>query len=257
MLQRRRQALTDDVFKKAREREAKPCGGARPGFTLIEMSMVLVLIGLILGGVLKAQQLIDSTRLKMTIGEWESTRAAFSIFRDRYNALPGDFDEASTYLANAAIRNGDGDGVIGSADLSMGSSYDAESSRAWEHLTYGNFLTGVKLDGGAGQDQSVLPAKLSGLSLVVIHGTFGDTAGTGHWLRLQDSVSGAPTRNALSGAQAREIDTRYDDGNADTGHIVMSDFSGTATGSPDGCKTARGQYASGEAGVCNPVFFLE
>ncbi|MCF8481023.1 MAG: prepilin-type N-terminal cleavage/methylation domain-containing protein [Rhodospirillum sp.] len=234
-----------------------PPGGARPGFTLIEMSMVLVLIGLIIGGVLKAQQLIDSTRLKMTIGEWESTRAAFSIFRDRYNALPGDFDAASTFLSNPAIRDGDGDGIVGSSGLTMASTYSAESSLAWEHLTYGNFLTGVKLDDGSSQDQSVMPAKLPGLNLVIIHGTFGDTAGTGHWLRLQDAVNGAPTRNALSGSQAREIDTRYDDGNADTGHIVMSDFSGTATGSPDGCKTAGGAYASGAAGVCNPVFFLE
>jgi hypothetical protein len=221
------------------------------------MSMVLVLIGLIIGGVLKAQQLIDSTRLKMTVGQWESTRAAFSIFRDRYNALPGDFNDATVFLSNAAINNGDGDGVIGSSNLGMPSDYSAESSRAWEHLTYGNFLTGVSLDSGAGEDTSVMPAKLPGLNLVIVHGAFGETAGIGHWLRLQNTLAGGPSRNALSGAQALEIDTRYDDGNADTGHIVMSDFSGTAAGNADRCKTANGGYASGDAGICNPVFFLE
>ncbi len=230
---------------------------ARAGFTLIEMSIVLVLIGLVIGGVLKGQQLIDSARLKTTVSQWEAIRAGFTAFQDRYNALPGDYDLAATYITGAGVTNGNGDGVIGTADLSMESAYTAESSQAWEHLTYANYISGVRLDAGSTEDLSILPARMSGINLTIIHGTFGTTAGTGHWLRLQDTASGAPSRNALSGVEALEVDTRYDDGNADSGYIVMSTYSGTATGTADSCKTATGDYAGGGAQLCNAVMFLQ
>ncbi|GEO82848.1 prepilin-type N-terminal cleavage/methylation domain-containing protein [Pararhodospirillum oryzae] len=232
-------------------------GFTLPGFTLVEMSVVLVLIGLLLGGVLKGQQLIEATRLRMTISQWEGVRAAFSAFQERYGALPGDFAAATTYINGPMVANGDGDGVIGAANRGMGDPAGAESARAWEHLAAAGFLSGVRLDEGPAQDSSTLPARLSGLSLVIVHGRFGLTAGTGHWLRLQDTPAGAPTRNSLSGVQALEIDTRFDDGNADTGFIVMSDFAGTAPGQADGCKNADGTYASGAVQTCTPVFFLE
>ncbi|MBK1664365.1 prepilin-type cleavage/methylation domain-containing protein [Rhodospirillum rubrum] len=227
---------------------------ARAGFTLIEMSVVLVLVGLLLGGVLKGQQLIESTRLKMTISQWEATRTAVSAFEDRFGALPGDFDEAATFLANG-VADGDGNGVIGTAGLTMGAAPAAESGLAWVHLAYGNFLAGVRLGTAADGSDSTMPARLSGESLAIIHGRFGRTAATGHWLRLQDTLRG-PTRAALSGAQAREIDIRYDDGNADSGYIVMSAPDGE-TGTADACKDADGFYVGGAAGLCNPVLFLQ
>ncbi|WP_041794903.1 prepilin-type N-terminal cleavage/methylation domain-containing protein [Pararhodospirillum photometricum] len=230
---------------------------ARDGFTLIEMSVVLVLVGLLIGGVLKGQTLIDSTRLKMTVSQWEAVRAAFMAFEDRYGALPGDAPEATVYIGGAHVTNGNGNGIIGPAGLGVSGAAGDESSRAWEHLAAAGYLSGVRLDAGNTVETSSLPARLSGLSFVIIHGRFGTTAGTGHWLRLQDTPSGAPTRNVLSGTQAMEIDSRYDDGNADSGFIVMSSFPGSGVGIADACKNADGTYASGAAQVCTPVFFLQ
>src|SRR5262249_49069165 len=65
---------------------------AQKGFTLIEMSIVLVIIGLIIGGILKGQEIVESSRQKNFITQLDSTRAAVNTFVDRYRALPGDFN---------------------------------------------------------------------------------------------------------------------------------------------------------------------
>ncbi len=61
------------------------------GFTLIEIAIVLVLIGLLLGGVLKGQELITSARVRNLISQQDGIKAAFFGFQDRYRALPGDY----------------------------------------------------------------------------------------------------------------------------------------------------------------------
>lgn len=67
------------------------------GFTLIEIAIVLVIIGLLLGGVLKGQELITSARVRNVISTQDGIKAAYFGFLDRYRALPGDY--------NAAIAN--------------------------------------------------------------------------------------------------------------------------------------------------------
>ena len=61
------------------------------GFTLIEIAIVLVIIGLLLGGVVKGQELISSARVRNMIAQQEGVKAAFFGFQDRYRALPGDY----------------------------------------------------------------------------------------------------------------------------------------------------------------------
>ena len=69
------------------------------GFTLIEIAIVLVIIGLLLGGVLKGQELITSARVRNLISQQDGIKAAYFGFLDRYRALPGD------YPAAAAVAN--------------------------------------------------------------------------------------------------------------------------------------------------------
>ena len=110
------------------------------GFTLIEIAIVLVIIGLLLGGVLKGQELITSARVRNLISQQDGIKAAYFGFQDRYRALPGDYPGAQ---ANANIPNmgsdtmgGNGDGLI----VSTGSAN--EPTLAWMHLSHAGFLTG-------------------------------------------------------------------------------------------------------------------
>jgi prepilin-type N-terminal cleavage/methylation domain-containing protein len=68
------------------------------GFTLIEIAIVLVIIGLLLGGVVKGQEPITSARVRSLIAQQDGIRAAFFGFQDRYRALPGDCAAASTSI---------------------------------------------------------------------------------------------------------------------------------------------------------------
>ena len=83
------------------------------GFTLIEIAIVLVIIGLLLGGVLKGQELIQSARVRNLISQQDGVKAAYFGFLDRFRALPGDYSKASTTIAGvAAGSNGNNNGQI-------------------------------------------------------------------------------------------------------------------------------------------------
>src|ERR1700712_5355694 len=88
------------------------------GFTLIELSIVLVIIGLIVGGVLVGQDLIRAAEIRATISQIEKFNTAVNTFRGKYNAIPGDmnlstaitFGFATTNRATGAATAGQGDG---------------------------------------------------------------------------------------------------------------------------------------------------
>src|ERR687890_662978 len=87
------------------------------GFTLIEIAIVLVIIGLLLGGVLKGQELITGARVRNLIQQQDGVKAAYFGFLDRYRALPGDYSAAATVGAvtgNIAgtTANGNANGQI-------------------------------------------------------------------------------------------------------------------------------------------------
>src|SRR5262245_17672776 len=107
------------------------------GFTLIEMDIVLVIIGLLLGGELKGQELITGARVRNLISQQDGIKAAFFGFQDRYRALPGDHAAASTNIAGVTIT-GDGNGRI-EAPNAAGTH---EESLVWNHLTAARCLHG-------------------------------------------------------------------------------------------------------------------
>ncbi|HMJ50058.1 MAG TPA: prepilin-type N-terminal cleavage/methylation domain-containing protein, partial [Burkholderiales bacterium] len=109
------------------------------GFTLIEIAIVLVIIGLLLGGVLKGQELITSAKVRNLIAQQDGIKAAYFGFQDRYRALPGDYPGA---VASANIPNvtatlgGNGDGQI------LNTAGANEQTIAWVHMSHAGFLTG-------------------------------------------------------------------------------------------------------------------
>src|SRR5688572_6821667 len=80
------------------------------GFTLVEIAIVLVIIGLLLGGILKGQEMITQAKIKNVIADFSGVSAAYHGYQDRYRAIPGDDPNAGRW---AAARAGDGNGVVG------------------------------------------------------------------------------------------------------------------------------------------------
>lgn len=108
-----------------------PARAAR-GFTLVEIAVVLVIVGLILGGVFKGQALIDGARVRSLANEVTGIRTAWYGFQDRYRSLPGDFADAATQIDSAAVA-GDGNGRIEDA---------RERAAVWQQLALAGFISG-------------------------------------------------------------------------------------------------------------------
>jgi len=110
------------------------------GFTLVEIAIVLVIIGLLLGGILKGQELMTNAKIKRTVNDFNGITAAVYSYMDRYAKLPGDDDNASTRWNGVCGGNGDGDGYIEQAWLSVN---DADESRKlWAHLRAAGLING-------------------------------------------------------------------------------------------------------------------
>ncbi|MDH5484761.1 MAG: prepilin-type N-terminal cleavage/methylation domain-containing protein [Gammaproteobacteria bacterium] len=111
------------------------------GFTLIEIAIVLVIIGLLLGGVLKGQEMINNSKVRNTNNSMDGIAAAIYSYQDRYNALPGD-DPNALGRWGGLVVDGDGNGVIDGAYDSIDGSAD-ESAMLWEHLRQAGLITGA------------------------------------------------------------------------------------------------------------------
>ena len=102
------------------------------GFTLVEIAIVLVIIGLIMGGVFKGQALIDSARVRSLSTDVSGIRAAWFSFQERYRSIPGDFASARTQIDNAAMQ-GNGNGRIDGGQ---------ERAAVWQQLALAGLISG-------------------------------------------------------------------------------------------------------------------
>lgn len=96
-------------------------GNKKTGFTLVELAIAMVIIGLIVGGILKGAEMVDNARIKTTAAQMESYKGAVTVFRDKYNALPGDFKDAATRIGGCTsdctpAATWAGDGIVGKLD---------------------------------------------------------------------------------------------------------------------------------------------
>src|SRR6266550_2764384 len=92
----------------------RPMTKRMQGFTLVEIAIVLVIIGLLLGGILKGQEMITQAKIKNVIADFSGVSAAYHGYQDRYRAIPGDDPNAATRWASMttpAPVAGNGDGV--------------------------------------------------------------------------------------------------------------------------------------------------
>jgi prepilin-type N-terminal cleavage/methylation domain-containing protein len=115
------------------------------GFTLVEIAIVLVIIGLLLGGILKGQEMITQAKIKNAITDFSGVSAAYFGYLDRYRATPGDDNGAVARWTLTAGQQGNGDRVLNG--LYSSTTADDESRLWWLHLRRSGFVS------GSGQDQ--------------------------------------------------------------------------------------------------------
>ena len=196
------------------------------GFTLIEIAIVLVIIGLLLGGILKGQELITSARVRNLISQQDGVKAAFFGFQDRFRALPGDYTAATTNIVGVAataacgLGNGNGNGRVETANN--------ENILAWEHLSKAGFITGTYTCAAA-DGPTTSPVNPYGVYMqLVFDGIYG--AGT--------AAAPSPLRhNIKSGSQVpvdiiSEMDRKIDDGAPNTGGFQFSRYQGNGATIP-------------------------
>src|SRR5438874_1160184 len=113
------------------------------GFTLVEIAIVLVIIGLLLGGILKGQELINSARVKNIANDFRVVPTYIYAYQDKFRALPGDDANVATHVTGATLGTGGtaGNGLIDGA-WNADETSTIESNIFWQHVRLANLASG-------------------------------------------------------------------------------------------------------------------
>ena len=171
------------------------------GFTLIEIAIVLVIIGLLLGGVLKGQEMITQGKIRNVIADLNGIQAAYYGYQDRYRAPPGDDAGATRWGASMGVGNGSSriDGLYNA------SSVTAETTLFWAHLRSAGFIPGP----GSGAASFLQPINAVGGKIGAQDAA---AAGLGFGGNIICSAN-------LPAKIAQAVDSSMDDGNGTTGQV--------------------------------------
>ncbi|MEZ5651502.1 MAG: prepilin-type N-terminal cleavage/methylation domain-containing protein [Burkholderiaceae bacterium] len=201
------------------------------GFTLVEIAIVLVIVGLLLGAVLKGQELIFNTKIKSTYNLSKETAAALYAYQDRYRISPGDDNNATGRFPTAipAVQNGNGDGLIayGGFCNQPGAANVGESCNALHHMRVAGFISGAGNEG--------------------LRTAFGGVAQPMRWENIFPLAGNNPAMGYHNAAITHKImstiDGAYDDGNPATGsvrcrNLAAYDMTNFDNRTPDWCSVA-------------------
>lgn len=233
--------------------------GDSQGFTLVELAVVMIIIGILIGGILKGQELITNSRVTSTIGQLESMGAAYNGFRDKFLAMPGDLRDAVNKLEGCAApcANGNGDSDI---DAAVGAALAAnEGTQFFRHLLAGQFITGM--DGtvnlGFGTSNPIAPigggfSAGDARSGAPVGFTAADLGPAVHIVLTGTIANVGAGQGILTPQQAGTLDRRLDDGVPNSGSIVGQ----TSAANQDCAGATVNVYGSAADEVCAVAYRL-
>jgi prepilin-type N-terminal cleavage/methylation domain-containing protein len=234
------------------------------GFTLVELAIVMIIIGLLIGGILKGQELITNARVSSAVAQVKATESGISGFRDKYSSLPGDLNP--NRLPNCAVVGSlcitapavgtAGDGVISNtgpaSDPGLAVGGTTESGLAFIHLGAAGLVGGINPATtaiGAGQSNPTTPlggAWTIGTSTGTATGVVFPTGLTaGIYMMTSPSLAAAiPVTNAqiMTPSNARTMDTKLDDGNPNSGGVRAIGLAAAGATACTSTNTAAGVY---------------
>ncbi len=181
------------------------------GFTLVEIAIVLVIIGLLLGGILKGQELINNAKVRAIADRQNSLKIAWFSFIDRFSALPGDYAQANIYITGAA--SGNGDGII----------QEGDSDLVFQHLTSAGYLRCPQCTNTARVRRPTVEGSLintyGGIMSIWHDADYYSIRGgaAGGTPRLMIHTGGRIPSNIIG-----EVDRKIDDGSPNSGDFVFN-----------------------------------
>lgn len=240
--------MTQNSFSRARK--------STGGFSLVELSIVLVILGLLTGGILAGQSLIRAAELRKISSQVNNYQASIQAFRDKYLALPADFSIADQFWGRQVVTagcpgtaavatatgtcSGDGNGVVDTTNTG-----NSEHNRFFEHL----YKAGL-IEGAYSYNSSTTPQYPGNIGLSVPR-TVGNGSisfsyvgagmsttdiylNTGHFMGVSAPMSNSSTTNKSGGIlkpdEALSLDTKIDDGKPGTGTLLaIRTFRGTGS----------------------------
>ena len=249
----------------------------RDAFSLVELSIVLVILGLLTGGILAGQSLIRAAEMRSVSTEAARYITAAHTFRDKYFGIPGDFRDATRFwgrmnsnadcvtnssagVNSAGACDGNGNGMLNS---SAAASQAGEYTGFWRHLALAGLVEGsyTGLAGSGGQYHCALGtdcprSRLSNAGWYAANAT--NYAGSaqiyamdyGNYLLFGgQQATAAPTGLVLEPEELWNIDTKMDDGRPGYGKIIAYNWNGCATGGASSSDLANSNYNLSNASV--------
>jgi len=245
----------------------------KTGFSLVELSVVLIIIGLLIGGILLGKGLVKSAKIQAVTSDFGRYKDAALNFREKYYYWPGDFPDATTVWSASPLASGYGDGnaqiggcgnVAGcTSTVTVGAvTMPGEALLAFQELGFSGFITGTYTNLAT----TVIPdgnfprspvSKLSGGTLVAPvyyynYQVLGPTAINKNTISLADFVTRDP-KGGIQASDAYKIDLKIDDGLPSSGNVRGLDNAATSTT----CIASSAYVISDTTKICVLSYLLE